>query len=584
MKQFSSFRHNRPLVLLLVLLLTNLVARAQGLAWQTALAIGQPSGGVSIRATAIDVDGNVYLAGSFRGTVSIGNATLTSAGGSDILLAKWNPASSSYVWVRQAGGTGNDYCQNVAVNGASVYMVGSFQSIVASFGTTTLTNSTASLANYSDGFVAKLTDTGTASNFEWAQSTGGDNNNDVTAVGVNGMNVYVTGTFGGSVASFGSITVNNATQGVRPAVDVFVAKLRDAGSTSSWVWAQQAGGGLDDASDALAVNGNDLYIAGAFSGRSAGFGGTTLVNVNQATSPLGGTNPSEAFIAKLVDAGSTGNFVWAQRAGGIGEDRAKAIAVSGTNVYVAGSFSGPTADIGATILVNGGATDGFVAKIIDAGSTSSISWAQAVSSAGNQDVAALALRGNSVYVTGYFESPTVSLGGTVLTSVGLNDIFVAKLSDTGSASSWNWAQQAGSTGNDGAYSMVVSGTTVYLTGYVGGGANFGSLIVNNSSLTSAFLASIADLTLTATKPALRNETVILYPSPAHGTATVQLPPIPGTTMATLTLLDALGRTLRTQTAATSSKTKLDLSDLAPGLYALRVQAGTSIATRRLVVE
>ena len=75
-----------------------------------------------------------------------------------------------------------------------------------------------------------------------------------------------------------------------------------------------------------------------------------------------------------------------------------------------------------------------------------------------------------------------------------------------------------------------------------------------------------------------------FPNPAHGRTTVHLPPIPGTTTATLTLLDALGRTLRTQTAATNARTELDLTGLPVGLYALRATAGSSTATRRLVLE
>ena len=90
-----------------------------------------------------------------------------------------------------------------------------------------------------------------------------------------------------------------------------------------------------------------------------------------------------------------------------------------------------------------------------------------------------------------------------------------------------------------------------------------------------WLATVSTVALSATA---------FFPNPAHGHATVQLPVIPGTATATLTLLDALGRTLRTQTATTNSRTELDLTGLAPGLYALRVMAGTQTATHHLVVE
>lgn len=88
----------------------------------------------------------------------------------------------------------------------------------------------------------------------------------------------------------------------------------------------------------------------------------------------------------------------------------------------------------------------------------------------------------------------------------------------------------------------------------------------------------------AAAPATPAMELTVAPNPAHGRATVQLPAVPGIPTATLAILDALGRTVRTQTAATNAKTDLDLTGLPAGLYAVRVQAGGSSATQRLVVE
>jgi hypothetical protein len=77
---------------------------------------------------------------------------------------------------------------------------------------------------------------------------------------------------------------------------------------------------------------------------------------------------------------------------------------------------------------------------------------------------------------------------------------------------------------------------------------------------------------------------LIFPNPAHGRATVQLPAVPGAPTATLTVLDALGRTLHTQTAATNARAELDLTGLAPGIYAVRIHAAGAATTRRLLVE
>jgi hypothetical protein len=50
------------------------------------------------------------------------------------------------------------------------------------------------------------------------------------------------------------------------------------------------------------------------------------------------------------------------------------------------------------------------------------------------------------------------------------------------------------------------------------------------------------------------------------------------------VLDALGRILRTQAVALNARAEVDLTGLAPGLYAVRVQAKGQVATQRLLVE
>ena len=98
-----------------------------------------------------------------------------------------------------------------------------------------------------------------------------------------------------------------------------------------------------------------------------------------------------------------------------------ALAVSGTSVYVAGHFAGPTAAFGSTTLTNAGATntaDGFVAALTDAGNAGSFAWTQRAGGTGNDVINALAVSGTSVYVAGYFASPTAGFGPATLTSAG----------------------------------------------------------------------------------------------------------------------------------------------------------------------
>lgn len=565
MKHLFSLLRGWQMAALILLLLAGRTALAQAPAWETAIAIG-PAAGSSVytTATATDATGKVYITGEFSGTVSWGSTTFTSTVGRDIFVAKWDPVAAAFVWARVGGTGGDDFATSIAVSGASIYVAG-YLGGAATFGPVAFTTT-----GQTDAFVVKLTDAGSTGQFVWGKSAGGLGNSNygqARGLATNGSSVYLAGNFVGTVG-FGTTALTSAGSS-----DVFVAKLTDAGSTGSFVWAQRAGGLAPEYTYALAATATGVYVAGSF-GYIAGFGGDNLT--------ASGTD--DVFVAKLTDAGATGSFTWAQRGGGPGTEAAYALAVTGNNVYVAGSFTSPTATFGSTVLANAGAYDVFVAKILDAGATASTVWAQQAGGPGDDYANALIATGNSVYVAGDFRN-TARFGSTALPAIGDGDVFAAKLVDAGPAGAFAWAAQAGAPGkNTYAYALAQSGPHVYAVGYFEDVATFGPRAVTGSpNATNAFLASLTDATGLASARMAPLAGVAVFPSPAHGTATVLLPALPSST-ATLTILDALGRPLRTQTAATNSKANLDLTGLAPGLYAVRVAAGGSTATQRLVVE
>jgi hypothetical protein len=194
------------------------------------------------QAVATDAAGNVYTTGAFAGTVDFdpgaGTVALTSAGGTDVFVAKYTSAGA-LVWARQLAGNIIVLGRGVAVDKqGNVYISGEFQD-TADFdpgeGVFTLTS-----AGLRDGFVAKLDSGGT---FAWARRLGGGTADAGAGVAVDGQgNVYITGDFY-DTADFasGAGTVTLTSAGLN---DGFVAKL-DSGGT--FVWVRQLGGSINDA-------------------------------------------------------------------------------------------------------------------------------------------------------------------------------------------------------------------------------------------------------------------------------------------------------------------------------------------------
>ena len=394
----------------------------------------------------------------------------------------WQSARAVAVSV-QATTLDNSEVTATAVDAAgNVYLAGNFTNVVL-LGSTTLIS-----RGGNDVFVAKLSPA--TNQIVWARQIGDGGNDVATALTVSGTSVYVAGSFASQSIDIGATTLFKVGY-----TSAFVAKLTDAGSTSSFAWALRAGGTETDYATALAVSGTSVYMAGYFTSPTAGFGAITLTKAGT------GTSTADVFVAKLTDAGNTGSFVWAQRAGGTGDDKATALAMSGTSVYAAGSFASASATFGAATLATAGTTDVFVTKMVDAGATGSFAWAQRAGGVNEDQATAVAVSGTSVFVAGSFRSATAGFGTNVLTNANpstfTTDIFLAKLTDAGNTSSFVWAQRAGGADQDYATVLAVSGTSVYMAGgFESNTVGFGATTLTNAGpstrTTDVFVAKLTD--------------------------------------------------------------------------------------------
>jgi hypothetical protein len=234
---------------------------------------------------AIDSNSDPYFSGTFSpgtgSTTVIGSTTLTTIGGQDMLIAKYNSAGIGQ-WAKNfgtsfnatadfMGGISIDANNNIFLNG---YFIGG--SLVA--GTFTVSNS----GSY-DAFVAKTNSVGV---FQWVNKIGGavDEFANKITVDVN-SNVYVTGSFSGTNIAIGTTTLVNSTPG--PNSDIYVIKCNSAGVVQ---WAKSAGSsdtesGVGIANDAA----GNVFVSGTINTAPVAFGTTTLSS----------SGSTEAFISKI---------------------------------------------------------------------------------------------------------------------------------------------------------------------------------------------------------------------------------------------------------------------------------------------
>jgi hypothetical protein len=405
---------------------------------------------------ALDSSGNTYLAGYFRQKLPFGATTL-SAGSTNIYMAKMDSARQ-WLWAVSAYSVNHDFVYSIAVDsGDNAYLTGSFSGTTP-FGATTITS-----AGGDDIYVAKVDSAG---QWLWAVRAGGTSDDIGNSIAVDsGSNAYIVGYFQGT-AAFGAITLTSAGND-----DIFVAKVDSVGQ---WLWAARAGGTSMDRGNSITLdNKGNAYITGYFSGTAA-FGATTLTSA-------GG---NDIYMAKM---NSAGQWLWAVRAGGIGNDRGNSLALdSGGNAYLTGYFNS-TAAFGATTLTSTGSDDIFVAKVDSVGQ-----WLWAARAGGTSEERGNGIvldSGGNAYLTGYFRE-TAAFGATTLTSAGGNDIYMAKMD---SAGQWLWAVRAGSISNDVGNSIALdSGGNAYVSGYFSGTAEFGAATFTSASSYDIFVAKVVD--------------------------------------------------------------------------------------------
>lgn len=433
-----------------------------GLAQEGTWNWAESGGGINIEdpaTIAVDSNGNSYITGSYQDTGVFGSYSLTNRGQQDVFVAKID-ANGNYLWAAKAGGTYYDVGNDITIDSSgNVYITGVFNSPTIYFGNNnsmTLTRTGSS----NDVFVAKLNSSGT---WIWAKKAGGNYSDGGQSIALDSNNnILITGVFQGA-QYFGSLP---------PFVgygysDIFVAKMDNNGN---FLWASKAGGSNSENAKGIVVSSdNSIYICGSFASTTVTFGSLTVTN--SATN-----NTMDAFVAKLDP---NGNWIWVRKGDGASSESAYAITRDSNDfLYIAGTKQQNLA-IGGTILESYGEFDVFVAKIDTSGNWI---WAQRAGGPNYDIAWGIAVDSwSNLFVTGEFKATAVFGPYSVSASPPVSsDIFMAKLS--AKDGTWLDVERSGNSHNDVGKSVAVGpNATSYWYGNFQGEISFGSLQIDSSN-------------------------------------------------------------------------------------------------------
>ena len=395
---------------------------------------------------AMDNTGNMYVCGSFSGSINTDLPGANYVGGREGVLAKYSPLGT-LEWAISIDGTGDQECLDVAVGpDQNVYVCGYFENTANFTGTSPTPTFNRTGNSHGNLFIAKYNPAG---NVDWITISQNDNARDeATSLVVHEDGVYVTGFFQDTLQIAGIINLpsSNVAQ-----TDGFLMRLDTADGTPVWGrrFYKSSGNvkGLEIASDQ-----NRIFAGGIFDSPGLdlqGFGGS-VSNQNLA----GGTN--DLFVTAYS---FTGVFIWVTPMGSTDNDTLGGLDADADGLYVTGGGSRGSSGFFIPALpsqmpANQLGQDIFIAKLH---STFGIGeWATTIPDGSTENSWGADLYADQIgnlYICGGFHS-SVNLGGVFYNSMAFSDAFASKLTNTGT---FRWTKQGFGPGDQ--YFSGICGTT-----------------------------------------------------------------------------------------------------------------------------
>ncbi len=516
------------------------------LVWCTYLGGGNVDYGTAINC---DNSGNIFVVGECRSGAGIATpgAHQESYGGNvrDGFLVKFN-ANGQRQWGTYLGGSGNDVCQDVAVDiNGNAYMTGETSS------TSGISSSGTHQSNFGGGsydpFLVKFNTAGVRQWGTYCGGTGEELGNNVTVD--NSGNIYLLGYAQGN--SSGISTPGAFQEASGGLSDASIQKFNTEGIKQ---WGTYFGGSANEYGFGICLDqNNNLYISGIT-------GSTNNISSPGAHQNTYGGGVSDGFLAKFS---SSGARQWSTYYGGADRDETLNLSPDGSgNIYLTGltsSTSGISTSGNYQSDFGGGNLDAYFVKFSSGGQRI---WGSYYGGANEE-----AGRGISVSSAGQIllcgETASISSiasPGSAQSNYGGGsfDAFIARFSQN--------SDTCTVTVYDTIYTTVNDTITIYDT-------------------VTVSVDDTLKIMITGINPPLGTNVLKVWPNPGNTTITLDAGNLASMSNWKYKIINSSGQVVTSETSILLQQTQIDISSWQAGIYFLQIlnPAGQLIEVKKILI-
>lgn len=518
----------------------------------------------------LDSEGNVYVSGIFVNSIQFSDTdiVLEAINGPDIYLYKRNP-SGDLLWAKVLGGYGEELLYDIAIDADdNLLIVGDFhENMILGSGANSVSLIS---AGHRDGFVAKYSSNGDVVS---AYALGGENNDDITTIGFdNDNNILLAGRCGADT-DFDFSSNIEMVEGNNP---LFLLKLSPE---FEFISVFKGSGSNILIEKIITTEQGDYILAGSFT-NNIRFSGT-FPN-NGLDTPYDGT--STGFIMKLS---ADGDFIWGSKIQGDTYQNIIDIALTADgSIILTGEFIGTSnffdMESAQLAVSTDDSRDVFFAKISDTGV---YEWLKIIGGTGVDEVAGIALRsdGNIILAGSYTETMDFdpSLGSAEVTAEGFSSSYISRYSANGDYLGVNIFQNT--TYNHATGIVLNQSNEMYLSGWFTSDIDFSpsqpGFDFESVGGIDTYLLKMNGNTVGLNEQ-ITTEKFLLFPNPANTEIHIK-----ATDIAQIEVFDVRGKLmLKKRTKQSSTSESLNVSQLSPGIYFIRLTANDGTTeTEKLVI-